>query len=56
VQATLVQRRPVGGREETAVVDTAATQPGDSPPSTKKGPESTSQTDSAAAQPAAGTR
>ena len=24
VQATLVQRRPVGGREETAVIDTAS--------------------------------
>ncbi len=56
VQATLVQRRPVGGREETAVVDTAATQPGDSPASTKTGPGSTSQSDTGAAQPATGTR
>jgi membrane fusion protein, multidrug efflux system len=54
VQATLVERRPLGGREETAVVDTVTTRPADSAGVTKTGRESTSQTDSASAQPARG--
>jgi membrane fusion protein, multidrug efflux system len=54
VQATLVERRPLGGREETAVVDTVTTRPVDSAGATKTSGESTSQADSAAAQPARG--
>jgi hypothetical protein len=52
VQATLVQRRPMGGREETAVVDTVTTRPADTVGATGTSAESTSQTDSTAAQPA----
>jgi membrane fusion protein, multidrug efflux system len=54
VQATLVERRPLGGREETTVVDTVTTRPVDSAGATKTSGESTSQADSAAAQPARG--
>lgn len=41
VQATLVQREPVGGREETAVVDTVRTPTADSPASAQTGAEAT---------------
>ena len=54
VQATLVQRRPVGGREETAVVDTVATRNADSTAVAKNSAESTGETrDSAVTEPAA---
>ena len=54
VQATLVQRRPIGGREETAVADTLSTRPADST-ATKSSAESTGQADSASTR-AAGNR
>jgi membrane fusion protein, multidrug efflux system len=56
VQATLVQRRPLGGREETAVVDTVTTQPADTAGAPRSSAESTGQTDTATAQPARGNR
>jgi membrane fusion protein (multidrug efflux system) len=49
VQATLVQRRPVAGREETAVADTVTIQPADTAPVAKASADSRAQrTDSAA--------
>jgi membrane fusion protein, multidrug efflux system len=56
VQATLVQRRPIGGREETAVVDTLSTRATDSA-ATKTSAAPAGQTaDSGGAQPASGNR
>ena len=55
VQATLVQRRPIGGREETAVVDSVSTRPADSA-AMKTSAESTNQVDSGGAKPTAGNR
>ena len=56
VQATLVQRRPLGGREETAVVDTVTARPADSAGAPKTSAESMGQTDTAPAQPARGNK
>ena len=54
VQATLVQRRPLGGREETAVVDTVTARTADSTAVTKSSAGATGQTrDTAATEPAA---
>jgi membrane fusion protein (multidrug efflux system) len=49
VQATLVERQPVRGREETAVVDTARTQKPDSAAGAQTGAESTGQSRDSAA-------
>ena len=55
VQATLVDRRPLGGREETAAVDTLRIRPGDSTTATGTGAGPTARTaDSASVEPAAG--